>query len=142
VFRASPATYVVLIGPWFVIALLMMFAGFETSEMWAAVGIPLGVVVVVTVWLLAFKVEVADKRLSYSSLLGRKRTVSIDDIRSVELKASGSTIRERFLPPTSLEIRAESKSGIVEFRINLKVLGRGAGSRIAEAVSRNREPGR
>ena len=134
VWKADPATIMVVVGPWVIISLINFLAAFKSRSMLTALGISLGLSLFAALWVMTFRVEIDGKRLSYVSLFSGTRVVTFDQIQSAVIKVGGSSFREKFLPLIRLEITVEPDSGLRNFSINLKVFARGAGSEIVDAV--------
>ena len=119
--RACASTYVIFCGIFAFLFAMGIRAGIGTGRDRRITLATAAAFLLSIVWVWAFRLVIADGVISYRSLFGRTRSISLAD---VEKAATELNLRSRFRPPMQLIIYPAKATGKQPIRINMKVFSR------------------
>src|SRR5262245_3908513 len=119
-FRAAPSAYVVLVGLLSVPAFIWIFGllsglPFDIEFAVAVLAAPLAF----SAWLAAFRLEISEEAITYRSLFGGVRMVTVADIQSIGAARTAPGSKS----PLQLEVRLRNGTA---FTVNVKPFPREA----------------
>lgn len=121
-FRASVNAYLVLSGPFAVLAVLS-----ARAAMWDAFTICVAVALAFAVWLAWFRLLVGRESFTYRSPFHRPRTVPYNSVTGVNITARGPASRAAL----GVALQVSDGSRVL---VNFKVLPRQAGALLMERI--------
>jgi hypothetical protein len=137
--RSSKKSLALLEGILAIPFFISIFATKNQPSMWIPVVILVIFAVVVFVWMISFRIEVAFGMLKYHSLLGGTKEVRLNEIEVARIEVGYSKYMDRFRPPVRLCVRPQRGLGAKAFDINLRVFDRSDIDQLLSVIQEGKE---